>query len=399
MIPIMRVLVIAFGSRGDVAPFTGVGARLRADGHAVTIAAHPAYAGLVTGAGLAFHALPGDLGVMQDLPENASPRFMAGRVGALTELLGQAADASIAAAQDAEVVLWNGAAPFARDIAAGLGRPGFGVYCQPWTPTGDFPPVALHSARSLGRWGNRLVSELVMRTLVPYQRAARRVRDQLGGPRPGPEQRRLHGFSPAVLPRPADWPAGHDVVGYWWPVTDPSWTPPQQLVDFLDAGDPPVLVGFGSMAGGHGARLAPIVREALRAAGVRGLVQSGWAGMDAGASDDVLTIADVPHEWLLPRVAAVVHHAGAGTTAATLRAGVPSVPTPVFADQPLWARRLVELGCAPAVLPFRGMAAAPLAAAIRAATSGGHRGAAAALAARIAQEDGAGAVVAAVAAL
>jgi UDP:flavonoid glycosyltransferase YjiC (YdhE family) len=324
---------------------------------------------------------------------------MARRVGALTELLGQAADASIVAARDAEVVLWNGAAPFGRDIAHGLHRPGFGLYSQPWTPTGDFPPVALHSTRSLGRLGNRLVGELVMRTLVPYQRAARRVRDQLGSPRRGPLRQILHGFSPAVLPRPADWPAGQDVVGYWWPVSDPAWTPPAQLVDFLDAGDPPVLVGFGSMAGGHGARLAPIVREALRAAGVRGLVQAGWAGMDAGTSDDVLTIGDVPHEWLLPRVAAVVHHAGAGTTAATLRAAVPSVPTPVFADQPLWAQRLVALGCAPAVLPFRGLAAAPLAAAIRAATSGGHRAAAQVVAARIATEDGAGAVAAAVAAL
>ena len=399
MISIMRVLVIAFGSRGDVAPFTGVGARLRADGHEVTIAAHPAYAELVTAAGSAFHALPGDLGVMQDLPENASPRFMAGRVGALTELLGQAVDASIVAARDAEMVLWNGAAPFGREIADGLHRPGFGLYSQPWTPTGDFPPVALHSARSLGRLGNRLVGELVMRTLVPYQRAARRVRDQLGSPRRGTTRPILHGFSPAVLPRPADWPAGQEVVGYWWPVTDPNWTPPQQLVDFLDAGEPPVLVGFGSMAGGHGARLAPIVREALRAAGVRGLVQSGWAGMDAGTSDDVLTIGDVPHEWLLPKVAAVVHHAGAGTTAATLRAGVPSVPTPVFADQPLWAQRLVALGAAPAVLPFRGLAAAPLAEAIKAATTGGHRAAAAVLAARIATEDGAGAVAAAVAAL
>ena len=397
----MRVLVVAFGSRGDVVPFTGVGARLAADGHAVTIAAHPDYAGLVTAAGLGYRPLPGDLGVLLDLPEGASPRFLARRVAALTELLVQAGDAALVAARDADVVLWNGSAPFGRDIAEGLGRPGLGLYSQPMAPTRDFPPIVLHSARSLGGWGNRLVGELAMRTLVPYQRVSRRLRTELGLPRrsTAPPPRILHGFSPAVLPRPSDWPTGHDVVGYWWPVTDPAWTPPQQLTDFLAAGDPPVLVGFGSMAGGHGARLGALARDALRAAGVRGLVQSGWAGLDAGASDDVLTIGDVPHEWLLPRVAAVVHHAGAGTTAATLRAGVPSVPAPVFADQPLWSQRLVELGCAPVVLPLRRLAAAPLAAAIRAATSGGYRAAAARIAATVATEDGVTAVSTAVAGL
>jgi sterol 3beta-glucosyltransferase len=406
----MRILVVAFGSRGDVAPYTGLGARLMAAGHAVTIAAHTSYAGLVEQAGLGFHELPGDLGVLLDLPESSSPRYMARRVGALTELLGQAGQAVVAAAERADMILVNGSSSFAYEVAEGLGLPVMGVYCQPMAPTGDFPPIVLHSARSWGRWGNRAFGALAIRTLVPYNRVAARLRVQLGLPRrsaaatlaaqDAARMPILHGFSPAVLPRPADWRPGLDVVGYWWPAADARWTPPAELTEFLSAGPPPVFVSFGSMAGGHAQRLVGLVRDALREAGMRGVLQRGWAGLDAGPSDsDVLTIGPAPHEWLFPRMAAVVHHAGAGTTAATLRAGVPSVPVPVFADQPLWSRRLVALGAAPAALPFRGLTAARLADAIRAAVRHPrHAAAAKALAATVAAEDGAGAVVRAVAA-
>jgi UDP:flavonoid glycosyltransferase YjiC (YdhE family) len=196
-----------------------------------------------------------------------------------------------------------------------------------------------------------------------------------------------------VLRRPPDWRPGLDVVGYWWPA-ERAWEPPAELTDFLDAGPPPVFVSFGSMAGGHGARLAPIVTAALRDAGVRGIVQAGRAELRIDAPD-VLAVGEVPHEWLFPRVAAVVHHAGAGTTAATLRAGVPSVPAPVFADQPLWSRRLVERGCAPAVLPFRRMDAPRLAAAVRAAVGDPrYRDAAEVVSAAVRADDGTAAVVA-----
>lgn len=104
--------------------------------------------------------------------------------------------------------------------------------------------------------------------------------------------------------------------------------------------------GFGSMAAGHGERLSGIAVRALRAAGLRGILQSGSAGLAAEGDDDVLTVGDVPHALLFPRTAAVVHHAGAGTAAAGLRAGVPAVPVPVTADQPFWALRLAALGAA-----------------------------------------------------
>jgi len=401
----VRVLICAVGSRGDVVPFTGVGTALRQAGHTVTIAAHPSYAPLVTGAGLRAHPMPGDLGVLLDLPERSTPAYQAGRVPRLTELLYGAARATLEAAADADLLLVNGSAPFGYDIAEALGIPSAGLFSQPMTPTSAFPPIVLHSARSWGPRGNRLLGEVGLRSMIPFHRATARLRRDLGLPRrsagaTAARQARegwpiLHGYSPAVLPRPADWRPGLEVVGYWWPAPVP-WEPPGRLVDFLAAGPPPVLVGFGSMAGGHGARLLPLVLAALRAAGVRGILQAGRPGLGADGPDlgpDVIAIGDAPHEWLLPRVAAVVHHAGAGTTGSTLRAGVPSVPTPVFADQPLWSKRLVELGCAPAVIPFRRLSGERLAAAVREVLQPRYRDAAQAMARRLADEDGTRAVV------
>jgi UDP:flavonoid glycosyltransferase YjiC (YdhE family) len=138
------------------------------------------------------------------------------------------------------------------------------------------------------------------------------------------------------------------------------------LVDFLASGPPPVFVGFGSTATTTGPQLSRIVADAAARAGMRLVLQSGWAQLEH-AGDDVLTIGSVPHEWLFPRMSALVHHAGAGTTAAGLRAGVPAIPVPGIMDQPYWSSRLVDLGVAPGFRPRRDLDAAWLADAMRAA--------------------------------
>lgn len=202
------------------------------------------------------------------------------------------------------------------------------------------------------------------------------------------------GYSPAVVPGPKDWPDSVEVVGYWWPPMSPGWRPSPALGDFLAAGPPPVFIGFGSMGVGVGEQLGDVVTEAVRRAGVRAVVQAGWADVSA-AGDDVLLLADVPHEWLFPRVAAAVHHAGAGTTGASLRAGLPAVTVPFLADQPFWAERIHQLGAGPAPIPFAELTEDRLAAAIRAAVDHPrHRLRATELAGRLEREDGAAAVLA-----
>ncbi|NDZ83334.1 glycosyltransferase, partial [Streptomyces sp. SID10853] len=206
---------------------------------------------------------------------------------------------------------------------------------------------------------------------------------------------------------------GLDVVGNWWPQVPPGAQLPVPLAEFLAAGPPPVFVGFGSMGHGEGGRLGALAVRALRRAGVRGVLQSGRAGLSAGddvagalagqdmAGDDMLTVGQVPHEFLFPRLAAVVHHAGAGTASHALRAGVPSVPVPVTADQPFCASRLAAVGAGTPPLPFaalsQGGAETRLAEAVRTAVRDPSlRRAARRGAAVMDTEDGAGAVIGAV---
>jgi UDP:flavonoid glycosyltransferase YjiC (YdhE family) len=275
------------------------------------------------------------------------------------------------------------------------------LHLQPNHASAEFAPVVF--GRSLGSVGNRLawraaglaerlmfsgVNEIRADWGLPRTTLAATRRQQVAQEWPV-----LHGVSPHVLPRPHDWRAGLDLVGYWWPVTPADWTPPAELAEFLEAGPPPVFVGFGSSDSGQAQQISETVTTALRSGGMRGVIQAGEAGL-AADGDDMLTIGDVPHEWLFPRTAAVVHAAGAGTTAAGLRAGVPAVPVPMTADQPFWASRLVSLGVSPAVLPGKRLTAERLAAAIRAAVAEpGHRERAGELAARLADEDGAARVL------
>jgi UDP:flavonoid glycosyltransferase YjiC (YdhE family) len=259
-------------------------------------------------------------------------------------------------------------------------------------------------ARSLGRPGNRIAGRFALRMADRvYDQAVTELRRRLDLPPLAPHAMRrrqeragrpvLHGFSTALVPRPSDWRPGLDVVGTWWPYVDADRRLPPDLEDFLGAGPRPVFVGFGSMAGGHGERLSEIAVRALRAAGLRGILQTGSAGL-AAEGDDVLTVGDVPHALLFPRVAAVVHHAGAGTAAAGLRAGVPAVPVPVAADQPFWAARLAAIGAANTPVPFKSLSAERLADALVLVVKRQDHARAASVAARhMATEDGAGLAV------
>ncbi|MGA5299287.1 glycosyltransferase [Nucisporomicrobium flavum] len=404
----MRVLIVTSGSTGDVAPYTGLGQRLQAAGHEVTLATHEPFRDSVT---LPFVPIPGDL--REILPQahgqdgtgrGTGPRALLRLMRIARPLVAEMGDGIAAAVAQtrAEVVLLSTVvAPLGYQVAEAAGIPWAGVFLQPVYPTGDFGPV-LVGGRSAGRLGNRLMGRVTEVSAHPlYRRPVRHLRDSLGLPRKGmgrlqrEQQHRwptFHGFSPSVVPRPSDWPPSQEVVGYWWPAAAPGWSPPAEVDAFLAAGPPPVFVGFGSMAPGHGARLAAPVLAAVRAAGVRAIVQAGWSGLHAGDDPDVLNVGPMPHEWLFPRVATVVHHAGAGTTAAALRAGVPAVPVPVLADQPFWARRLHALGVATAPIPLSQLTAERLAAALRAAPD--LRGPAGEMAARLAAEDGAARILA-----
>ena len=156
------------------------------------------------------------------------------------------------------------------------------------------------------------------------------------------------------------------ICGYWFTAPETAWSPPAALVDFLSSGPAPIYVGFGSMVGSNPEQTQKTVLGAIRRAGVRAIVASGWGGIQHTAlPDNVFPIESIPHEWLFPRVAAAVHHGGAGTTAAALRAGIPSIVVPYFYDQRFWGERLHGLGVAPRPIPQSSLTSDDLAAAVR----------------------------------
>jgi UDP:flavonoid glycosyltransferase YjiC (YdhE family) len=373
----------------------------------VAIATHDTFAAMVGEVGLEWRRLPGDpRSLIQARMRSGAPpasleEVRQETVGFLTGIGDGIADA---AQLGTDVILTClGQAPLSCLVATGFGLPSMGVYLVPSVPTVEFPLPG--SSPAGDQTDNRTAGKhLLDRSRTLYADILPQLADRLGLPQSASEtgwEQWLgysgwpisHGFSSAIVPRPADWPDNVEVAGYWWSARPPGWQPSQDLTDFLAAGPAPVFVGFGSMGVGAGERLGPLITEAIGAAGVRAVVQAGWAELSV-LGDSVFPIGDAPHEWLLPRMAAAVHHAGAGTTAAALRAGLPSVAVPVMADQPFWAGRVHDLGAGPDPVPFANLSPERLATAIRAALDEPrYHQRATELAQLLGKEDGAAAVL------
>jgi sterol 3beta-glucosyltransferase len=215
------------------------------------------------------------------------------------------------------------------------------------------------------------------------------LRMQLPDGRPIPA---LHGFSRHIIPRPEDWPETAIVTGYWFLNQAEHWNPSRSLTEFLSRGEPPVYFGFGSIFGRDPKRVTQIVLEAVRRTGVRAILARGWGGLEPGdsaQSESVMFIEAAPHRWLFPRVNAVAHHGGCGTTAAGLLAGKPSIICPFFGDQPFWGRHVERLGVGPSPIPQSKMTVDRLCRAIdRARNDSTMRENAATLGSRLSIEDG-----------
>ncbi len=199
----------------------------------------------------------------------------------------------------------------------------------------------------------------------------------------------LNGFSARVVPRPPDWGQNVHVTGYWFP-EDEGWHPPDDLCRFLDDGPPPVFAGFGSMPLSDAERVTELILEAARLSGQRVVVHAGWGGVGGRSLPEWAFGLDyAPYAWLFPRMAALIHHGGSGTTAFGLRSGVPAIVIPFLYDQFYWGRRVAELGVGPEPVPFAELSAGRLADAIRAATEDGEmQGRARRLGSEIREEDG-----------
>ena len=194
-----------------------------------------------------------------------------------------------------------------------------------------------------------------------------------GGPFGKPEWKRqpfLYSYSPSVIPKPRDWPEWLHVTGYWFLPQDIDWRPPQELIDFLNSGPPPVYVGFGSVPMRNQEKTTQLVIKSLTDAGRRGILQIGRTEKNNfQISDNLFQVGWIPHDWLFPKMAVLVHHGGASTTANGLLAGVPSVIIPFAWDQPFWGHQVAYLGVGPKPIPQNKLTVKGLTAAIKTATT------------------------------
>jgi UDP:flavonoid glycosyltransferase YjiC (YdhE family) len=398
------VVIFAAGSRGDVQPCLALGRALSRQGDAVRLLASARYQQLITAAGLQFHSLPADPTEIIESPEGQE--LLAGRRNPAAFILGinrivrplfsRLLAETQAGAQGADLVLAPTFGFLGIHLSQYLRVPHAIIHFQPSQPTSVFPHPFTPAARFLGALGNRLSFEavhlgswLVSRPFINAWRM-----ESLSLPALsllGPLRRFRHApvlcaFSRTVVPRPTDWGPNVHMTGFWRH-EQPLWKPPRRLLDFLDDGPPPVYVGFGSMRTSDPEATDRVVRAALRRAGLRGVL----AGDPATSDDDMLVVEDTPHSWLFPRMAAVVHHGGAGTTASALSSGVPSLVCPFFGDQPYWADRVHSLGVGPKPLPSRQLTVPALAGRLRAVTrDSGHAEAARRLGRALTAEDGVG---------
>ncbi|KAF0689621.1 Aste57867_18952 [Aphanomyces stellatus] len=387
-LPVLTICILVVGTRGDVQPFAAIGQRLQADGHRVRLATHAIYRDyVVRDCGLEFYPLGGDPkelaaymvktgglvipmtleGLAVDTPKNM--RTIDAILHSTWPAV-SAADPDDAAALPfrAHAIIANPVSYGHLHVAEKLGVPLHIMFPQPWVPTTQFPhPLANLAYDDVPKTRNHLSYHLFEALMWQgTEGMINRFREDVLG------LRRLrvrapsvlwdlhipHSFlwSPALVPRPADWnPALYDVVGTVHDTTCGLYTPPLALEAFLDAGPPPIFVGFGSMVLPDPHATTRMIVAAATALHVRVLIQSGWSDMRDVAtlsSDLVYFVGNCPHTWLFPKVAAVVHHGGAGTTAAGLVAGKPTLVVPFFGDQPFWGRAVVAAGVGAAPCPI-----------------------------------------------
>ena len=383
----MKITILTVGSRGDVQPFVALGLALQQAGHQVTLCTSQNFQSFVEGYGLPYAYMNADLISLTETPEGKAAMEGKSQLSLLKQvkpLLRKMLDDEWTAVQQTtpDLIIYHPKTLGAYHLAEKLGIPAILSLALPlYTPTRDFP-IILMGSKNLGGWLNKQSYKMLMGVTLPYAGMINewrktalglpprsRLANELVQPdgRPTPT---LYAYSPHVVPTPGDWPDSTMATGYWFLDAQPDWQPPVGLAAFLQAGPPPVYVGFGSMVGKEPARLGEIVVAALQKTGQRGLLASGWGGLQAAdLPDDIFMLESAPHEWLFPQVAAVIHHGGSGTTGAGLRAGKPTIICPFIADQPFWGHRVHELGVGPAPIPQKKLAVENLAAAIETAVT------------------------------
>jgi UDP:flavonoid glycosyltransferase YjiC (YdhE family) len=408
----VKITILTAGSRGDVYPYVALGEGLVAAGHDVRLATYGSFGKLVENRGLEFYPFTGRLGGDALGPAKQAWKNAAGKPLRLHRALKQmirdaegfflqSFDDSAHACRGSDAII---ASPFGiagPDIARSLAVPFYWALLQPMTPTREYPhflaPGWLRFGGAVNAASYHVADRILRRTAGVLLKKWRSMQERTGAAADsrsampgGSSYPTLYAFSPAVLPAPQDWSPLAHVTGYWFLPLDKTWSPGVELEEFIASGEPPVYIKLEQLSGEPPETHVEIALEALRRTRMRGILAADTAVLDnAALPESVLGAHFIPYEWLMPRVAAAVHHGGHGTTAAALQAGTPSVVVPRVLDQPFWSRRVAALQAGPAPIPRRRLTPRKLASAIDiAARDHRVRGRAEAVGCRIRNEHG-----------
>ncbi|EGY14047.1 hypothetical protein VD0002_g1265 [Verticillium dahliae] len=416
----LNIVIQVVGSRGDVQPFVALGNELQRHGHRVRLATHDTFADFVRKSGLEFYPIGGDpTELMAYMVKNPGlmPSMKSLRAGDIQKkrtMIAEMLEGCWRSCIEPDPLTQQ---PFVADAiianppsfahvhcAQALGVPLHLMFTMPWSSTKDFchplaninvnnssisPAVANQISYMAVEWmtwqGLGDVINAWRQTLdledVPFSEGAGLL-ETLQIPF-------TYCWSPALIPKPLDWPNYIDVCGFFFRDA-PQYTPEPELDQFLRSGPAPVYIGFGSIVIDDPDRLTAILVEAVKQTGVRAIISRGWSKLGANqpADSDIFYLGDCPHEWLFQHVTAVVHHGGAGTTACGLLNGKPTAIVPFFGDQPFWGTMVNAAGAGPMPIPQRQLNAQNLASAINDCLTPGAQAAAQVMADKMRQENG-----------
>ncbi|KAK7908727.1 hypothetical protein PG985_016030 [Apiospora marii] len=403
--PKLNIVIMVIGSRGDAQPFLKIGKVLKEQyGHRVRIATHPAFREFVENdSGLEFFSVGGDPSeLMAFMVKNPGmiPKLesvKAGDIGrrrnAMAEMFDGFWRACINATDnekdEANLKMMGHRAPFVADAiianppsfahihcAEALGIPLHLMFTFPYTPTQAFPhPLASIKKTNVDPGYTNFMSYPLVEMMV-WQGLGDLVNDFRVNTlkldpvstlwAPGSTYR-LHVpftylWSPGLVPKPEDWGPEIDIAGFTFLDLASTFKPPQDLVEFLDGGEKPIYIGFGSIVVDDADKFTEMIFEGVKKAGVRALVSKGWGGLGGENTPDyIFMLENTPHDWLFPKVQACVIHGGAGTTAIALKCGLPTMVVPFFGDQHFWGTMIGTAGAGPEAVPYKQLNADKLA--------------------------------------
>ncbi|TGO82354.1 hypothetical protein BPOR_0852g00010 [Botrytis porri] len=416
--PRLNIVIQVVGSRGDVQPFIALGNELQLAGHRVRIATHDVFEKFVRDSGLEFYAIGGDPtelmaymvkppGIFPKISTLTSGEISKKRkmISAMLEGCWQSClepDSKTREPFIAEAIIANPPSFAHVHCAQALGIPVHLMFTMPWSATRSFPhPLAnIQSSDTDPKTANFLSYGLVdTMTWQGLGDVINHWRKKSLDLEPVPIMAGPHlaasldipftyCWSPALVPKPQDWPSHIDVCGFFFR-PPPSYNPDARILGFLQAGPKPIYIGFGSIVMEDPQKKTATIMAAVQDCGVRAIVSKGWSKLGQEVeNENVLFIDDCPHEWLYKHVAAIIHHGGAGTTACGLLNGRPTAIVPFFGDQPFWGNMVAAAGAGPAPIEQKSLTVSTLSNAIKFLLSPNAKAAAQVLASRIQHENG-----------